>query len=102
MTPDVSPRIEARRQAARWVAYYEHCDIQFARDWWLRGLDTSKHWLRVTQSHSVSEQEVSVLLAAAKADHGNGSGWGLMATGIYFWAKALGHKVPPVEEFFRS
>jgi len=71
--------VEARRQAEEWVAYYANCDIQFAKDSWIRGLETAQEWLRLTKSASVSQHEVSSLLATAKANQHDGSGWGIMA-----------------------
>ncbi len=84
--------MEARRQAEELVAYYANCDIQFqfAKDWWIRGLETAQEWLRLTTSASVSQHEVSSLLATAKANQHNGSGWGLMALLMYSWAKQSG------------
>ena len=91
--------MEATRRAEEWVAYYANCDIQFAKDWWIRGLETAQEWLRLTKSASVSQQEVSSLLATAKANQHNGSGWGIMALLMYSWAKQSGHEVPPLEDY---
>lgn len=83
------------------MAYYGQCDPEFAQDWWLRGLETARHWLRMTQSPTVSEQEVSALLAVAKTHwRDSGSAFELMAIAIYSWADENGHKVPPFEDFF--
>ncbi len=91
--------MEARRRAEEWVAYYTNCDIQFAKDWWIRGLQTAQQWLRLTNSASVSPHEVSSLLATAKDNQHNGSGWGMMALLIYSWAKQSGHEAPPLEDY---
>jgi hypothetical protein len=86
---------------AKWyVWYYERCDPEFAADWWLRGLESARQWLRMTQSATVSAQDVSSLLAVAKADQQSGTVWNLMAMSIYFWAEKNGHHVPPIENFF--
>lgn len=87
---------------AEWfVAYYEQCDPEFAEAWWLRGLETARQWLRMTQSTTVSEEEVSALLAVAKTHwRESGSVWELMAISIYSWAEKNGHTVPPIEDFF--
>lgn len=88
--------------SAEWfVAYYGRCDPEFAQDWWRHGLDTARQWLRMTQSATVSEQEVSSLLAVAKTHwRESGSAWDLMAMSIYSWAEENGHTVPPIEDFF--
>lgn len=100
MARDDNARRDARRCAEEWVAYYNNCDPQFAKDWWIRGLETAQEWLRLTQSASVSQREVSSILATAKANQHNGSGWAIMALLIRSWAKQTGHKVPPREDFF--
>jgi hypothetical protein len=100
MARDDNARMEARPHAAWWVAYYDNCDIQFAKGWWIRGLETAHEWLRLTQSVWVSQQEVSSVLATAKANQQNGSGWGIMARLLYSWAQQTGHKIPPPEDFF--
>ena len=93
-------KLDARRHAEEWVAYYDNCDIQFAKDWWIRGLETAREWLRLTQSGSVSQQEVSSILATAKANQHNGSGWGIMAVLIYSWAQQTGREIPLREDYF--
>ena len=91
---------DARQLAQYWVRYYSACDPQFARDWWLAGLQAAQKWLQLIRSASVSQDEVARLLATAKANRRNGSGWSVMALLIYQWAEETGHKVPSPEEFF--
>ncbi len=92
--------MDARQQAQHWVRYYSNCDPQFAKDWWLAGLQAAHKWLQLVESPSVSQDEVASLLATAKANQRNGSGWSIMALLIYSWAKETGHSVPSHEEFF--
>jgi len=92
--------VDARRRAENWVAYYANGDTQFAEDWWIKGLETAQEWLRLTQSASVSQQDVSSLLATAKANHLKGSGWAVMALQIHSWARQTGHNAQPAADFF--
>ena len=92
--------MDARQQAQDWVRYYSNCDPQFAKDWWLAGLEAAQTWLQLVASPSTSQDEVVSLLATAKANRRNGSGWSVMAVLIYSWAKESGHSVPSHEEFF--
>jgi len=94
--------VDAKRHAEEWVAYYGTPDTQCAEDWWIRGLETARAWLRLATCDSASQQEVSSLLATAKANQRKGSGWYFMARSIYSWAKEVGHDVPPPEDFFDS
>ena len=91
--------MDARQQAQHWVSYYSDCDPQFAHDWWLAGLQAARKWLQLVESPSVSQDAVASLLATAKANQLNGSGWSLMAVLIYCWARETGHSVPSLEEF---
>ena len=92
--------MDARQHAQQWVTYYSDCDPQFANDWWLAGLQAAHKWLQLVESPSVSQDEVVSLLATARANQLNGSGWSIMAVLIYRWAKETGHSVPSLAEFF--
>jgi hypothetical protein len=91
-------------RAAGFVSYFQMCmldESEHGRHWrWPLGRDTAKEWLRLIRAESVSQAEVSALLAIVFRYRHEGSGWYDLAGQVYHWAESNGFAVPPLKVFW--
>lgn len=91
---------DARHRAKALLARFQGRDPKEEEDWWLRGLETAREWLRLIESPSASQEEVTSLVAVAKANQRRNAAWNYMAMYIWRWADDMGYTVPMPEDYW--
>jgi hypothetical protein len=97
--------MESKEHALQLIKYFERIASQNEnenREVWLKGFNTAQEWVRLIDSESVSQVEVSRFMGVVHANRYRTSAWHDLALGTYHWASTKGFELPPPDEFFAS
>src|SRR4051812_28828545 len=95
--------MESREHAENLVKYFERIIREYdGGEVWQKGLKTAQEWLRLIDSESASQVELSTFIDIVHANRYRTSGWADLASGAYHWVASKNIPISPPEIFFAS